>query len=192
MDDIIEVPESFLESCVARWIKEEEEIGCQTVIRQFNLNYYGIADIVTISVDYGEVYVQIFELKKGVINEKAIMQVLRYRAGMIKLLDDILLTPFRVKCHLIGSCLHGHLEMPVEGLEGILNIWEYSFNYSGFKVMPLMVKSILEDAEEKTDTNTNCFVGYDYAVHDEISRIINKNIKAPEDFIPADIKIGLI
>jgi hypothetical protein len=100
MDDII-ISEKKLEDILFNHLtnsdysqKIDREIDCDIshkVIRQLDIGPYGIADIVAFSEPDIDriVTIRIFELKKGEINKDSLVQILRYKAGLIKHIEEL-------------------------------------------------------------------------------------------------------
>jgi len=90
------------------WLDGVDETS--VVQRQFNIPNFGIADLVTFTdcqQDYNGIYrewvdVNIIELKRGVIDDRAINQVDRYKRG-IEYIYSIKEVPVCVYTTLIGS-----------------------------------------------------------------------------------------
>lgn len=75
------------------------------VERQFNLGDYGVADIVCFyntSIEY-DIRVEIYELKKGIIDKSALIQALRYKAGISFFLTELGFSNFEISVILVGS-----------------------------------------------------------------------------------------
>lgn len=107
----IEISEKTLEDIVCEILKNQDKYPdkfnflehSDIVIRQLNLNNYGIPDIVTISFDiYEEAIVNIYELKKNDIDIQALVQALRYRQGVRSLFNYIGIS-CKINIFLIGK-----------------------------------------------------------------------------------------
>ena len=83
----------------------DQSEGC--VYRQFNIgSSYGIIDIISFSFDYdGDLYINIYELKKGSINKDSLVQILRYKSGIHHILNKFDIRIQAISCHLIGGYL---------------------------------------------------------------------------------------
>ena len=70
------------------WLDVTRENGV-VVVRQLEISPYGVADIVVFGVGpEGGCDITIFELKKGIIDTTALIQILRYKAGLIFYLNE--------------------------------------------------------------------------------------------------------
>lgn len=80
--------------------------------RQVNLDGYGIADLIFIHFDAidRDLSVEIVELKKGVIDMKAVGQVCRYRVGVERFISKIIErhSHFRRASYQVSCCLIGN------------------------------------------------------------------------------------
>lgn len=73
------------------FFEEETNKDCHIVKRQLQIGGYGIADIVVFNIDPvgGGCSVTIMELKKGVIDTSAVVQAMRYKAGLKHFFEGI-------------------------------------------------------------------------------------------------------
>lgn len=118
MQDIV-ISESKLEDIIYNHLTGDnysenigEYIGSGSILfteRQFSLGNYGIPDILTFNCDepHGIMSISVYELKKDKIDKDALIQVLRYKAGIKKYLDmmDIDAEEFEINCILIGGSI---------------------------------------------------------------------------------------
>jgi hypothetical protein len=91
--------------------------------RQFNLKPYGIADIVGYSFNKHDksFVIDIIEIKKGFVNAKAIVQILRYKQAFIDLLTSYGDIKYDIKCYLVGTLyrrLHD-VDLLIDSMEGV-------------------------------------------------------------------------
>lgn len=115
------------------------DYGIISVKRQFNLGPYGIADIIAFNEpDHeGIVLCDIYELKKGIINKDALIQILRYKAGFEKYLSEHKLDD-RIKVGrllLVGASISrdDFFELMPNAIEE-LEIYTYDIDLYGIKM----------------------------------------------------------
>jgi DNA-directed RNA polymerase subunit N (RpoN/RPB10) len=73
------------------------------VFRQLRIGNYGIADLVTVQRYMDNIIINVYELKKGVINEDALFQCSAYAKGIKSYLDKRGVKKYTVRKVLIGS-----------------------------------------------------------------------------------------
>lgn len=133
------------------------------MFRQFNLYEYGICDLLTVTkTDKRTFNIRIYELKLGKIDINAIMQVYRYRHGVIDYLSNKNLDRFlNIELVLIGDCFdsNSNLAFLYNSLYNC-QVYTYSFNIDGIKFdletkgwrlgqTPLLDKSMLPKFSRK-------------------------------------------
>jgi hypothetical protein len=72
-----------------------DDLGIDAVFRQFNVDPYGVIDLITFSINYPEVCINIYEIKKDKITTSSIAQVTRYKKAIEHL--------FAYKAKLLGN-----------------------------------------------------------------------------------------
>lgn len=77
--------------------------------RQFRIGSYGIADIVRLNQGISDsLEVQIVELKKGVLDKPALMQICRYKTGLARMIDKVF--PDGMEVEFSGSLVGSDIE----------------------------------------------------------------------------------
>lgn len=140
--------------------------GC--VYRQFSIGGYGIADIVTIDTEDGDLYskITVYELKQGVIDHSALIQALRYKRGISKFLDDsgYEYVGDPVGCVLIGGGISqtDDFNIAVSALDSV-DVYTYGVcPNEGF----ILESQNWYKETEFPDSFQRAFLGIDYAAHD--------------------------
>jgi hypothetical protein len=110
--------------------------------RQVYLGKYGIADIVTIKFYGSVVRITIYELKKELVTSESLLQVLRYKKGIDRFMNQYNLSNHHllIKCVLIGSEIENDSE--THGIIDIINdISFYKYNYEANGINFSKIKS---------------------------------------------------
>lgn len=107
-------------------------------LRQVYIGGYGIADIITYYREGTDIYITVYELKKGIINCDTMIQSLRYVKGINRYFEERGVSfNYHIKCILVGDSVDSsdwvYMANSAYNLDGrpLFSLYTYDYGFDG-------------------------------------------------------------